>query len=184
MVERLARIEATAGLQTSQPRPVPCAATTSSKRRWPCTATVSKSSCRVRAKCSHRLRSTSRPAAAKCSSTIVRTSGLQEPQVVPARVQALTQATSAHGFSARATASTICALVTSLQEQTCASSGSPTSAPPRLAGRIRSSGFSGSSMPLDDHRPQHAVRRGVADQDAAEQRCAVPSAVGATTSFL
>ena len=40
-------------------------------------------------------------------------------------------------------------LVTSLQEQTCASSGMPGLAAPRDAGRIRSSGLAGSSMPLE-----------------------------------
>src|SRR5262245_58006957 len=61
---------------------------------------------------------------------------LQEPQVEPARV-----------VVPAAAAATISALVTSLQEQTCASSGRVGIPPPPPAGRISSSGLSGSGSP-------------------------------------
>ena len=80
------------------------------------------------------------------------TTVLQEPQVDPARVWAVTQAASTHGppslsVDSSETAALISALLTSLHEQTCRSSGSSSSSPPREAGRISSSGFSGSSIP-------------------------------------
>ena len=69
---------------------------------------------------------------------------------MPAFVQVFTQATSSQACRRRAaTAATISPLVTLLHEQTCASSGMPGARPPpRAAGRISSSGLSGSAMPL------------------------------------
>ena len=115
------------------------------------------------------LRSTTLPWAAKYSSTIRFTTGLQEPQVLPAEVLVSCSA-----------ASTMSALHTLLHEQTTASSGSPRSAPPRLAGRISSSGLSGSSMPLATigRRTPYAV----ASPTSTPPRRRRPSSE--TTSFL
>ena len=69
-----------------------------------------------------------------------------DPQVEPALVQLLMQATSARPAGPRtpSTAPQMVALVTLLQLHATASSGIPTgAAPPRDARRISSSGFSG-----------------------------------------
>ncbi len=173
----LARIEATAGLQMSQPRPVPWPATTSSKRVYPWTATTSKSSARVSAKCSHRLRSTVRPCGGepvlddRLHQRLAGAAGAAGPehrvtqaglsQGVPVPVRVLGEVTGDRR------------LVTLLQEQTSASSGSPISAPPRPAGQDQLLGVLRQRDAAGDHRPQHAVRRRVADQDPAEQPGAV-----------
>src|SRR6478735_5718430 len=125
------------------------------------------------------LRSTLLPWAAKKSSTIFLTTGLQDPQVLPALVHFVTHAgPSQLPFSA--TAASIWAFVTSLHEQTCASGGSPISGTPRPAGRIRSSGLSGSAM------PEATIGRSTPYADASPTSTPpsswVPSAE--TTSFL
>ena len=81
------------------------------------------------------------------------------------------------------TAVTMSPLLTSLQEQTCASSGiaaTPVPAPPRAAGRISSSGLAGSAMPLETigRRIPYAV----ASPTRIPPRRRLPSSV--TTSFL
>src|SRR5690348_4684142 len=72
---------------------------------------------------------------------------LQDPQVDPALVSLVTSAWVEQPLSA---APLIWPLVTLLQEQTTASSGSSSllADPPDPAGRIRSSGLSGSGRPL------------------------------------
>ena len=66
-------------------------------------------------------------------------------------------------------------LVTLLHEQICAMSGrapTPNPRPRRGSGRCdQRRGSAGSS--LADHRPQHAVGRRIADQDATEQRLGI-----------
>jgi len=78
------------------------------------------------------------------------TSGTQPPQVAPALVQAFI---SAMVQAPSPTAAWMRPLLTSLQEQICAVSGSastprPGLALPSLDGRIRNSGSAGSAMPL------------------------------------
>src|SRR3954468_22708920 len=141
-----ARIEATTGLQTSQPRPRPCWAITSLKVRSSLTRITSYSSARERSKCSQRAVLTSMPAASSSAVTSCLTSGTQLPQLVPARVQPLTAPTSVQPPSV--TAQRIVLALTPLQEQTTASSGSaPRSAVARSAGSSQDAGFSPSELP-------------------------------------
>ena len=72
-----------------------------------------------------------------------------------------------------ATASLICCLVTSLHEQTCASSGRRRSDAAAAGREDQLLGVGRQRDARGHHRPQHAVRRRVADQDAAEQPGAV-----------
>src|SRR5438067_1306624 len=116
----LARIDATAGRHTSQPLPVPWLARSASKLCTRPSFTISNSSWRVKAKCSHRLRFTSRPAAASSASSSSATSGTQPPQPVPALVHALTPPT-VDSFPA-SMARRMSPLLTLLQEQICVSS--------------------------------------------------------------
>ncbi len=127
----VARTEATVGLHTSQPAPVPKRSRISSNERSCSTRTASNSSARVSAKCSHSAVDTSSPWAASSLSRVFFSSGTQEPQVVPARVQALTAPTSWHGSpsSPRTAARTVPAL-TLLQEHSVASSGRSESGTP------------------------------------------------------
>ena len=120
-----------------------------------------------------------RPTDSKYSSTIVFTTGLHEPQVEPARVQAVTHEALSQ-LPPSATASLICCLVTSLQEQTCASSGRRRSMPPRPVGRISSSGLAGSGMPED------TIGRSTPYAEASPTRMPPSSRVPSseTTSFL
>ena len=162
-----ARIEATAGLQMSQPRPRPCRSTSSVNVRMPVTATISNSSARDTAKCSHSAFDCATPAAASSCLSV----GTQEPHPVPARVQALSAGHVA-GRSRR-------------RSRRAARPWSPrcTSRPARSRaarpGRRRAAravrafrceqrrGVGGQRRP--DERPQQRVPRRVADQDAAEQ---------------
>ena len=124
-----------------------------------------------------------RPTDSKYSSTIDFTTGLHEPQVDPARVHAVTQEALSQ-LPPSATASLICCLVTSLHEQTWASSGSPISSPPRPSGRISSSGLAGSGIPglveVD------TIGRSTPYADASPTRTPPSSRVPSseTTSFL
>ena len=99
--------------------------------------------------------------------------------MVPARVHALTHGTSAQPPSA--IASSICRLVTSLQEQTCGLVGQRRSRRrPAPAGRISSSGLAGSAMPLT------TIGRSTPYAEASPTRMPPSSGVPSseTTSFL
>src|SRR5436305_6591517 len=135
-----ARIEATTGLQMSQPRPRPCRVTTSLNVRIPRTRMMSNSSCRVCSKCSHSAVDWVTPA----SPSSFFTSGTHDPQVVPARVHALTAATSVQPCSRIAVG--MVSWVTALHEQIWALPGRalPSPAP---AGASSASGGAGSGPP-------------------------------------
>ncbi len=112
-----ARIEATTGLQTSQPRPLPCSAMSRENVVMPRTRTISNSSGLLWSKCSHSALPGTTPSAARIETS----AGTQLPQLAPARVHLLTPATSVRPCSAMA--ALMAALVTLLQEHTCASPG-------------------------------------------------------------
>src|SRR5688572_21466899 len=106
-------MEATAGLQMSHPRPVPNSPISALKEVTPRTRMMSKSSCREYVKCSQSaLESLTPPSMSSCLS-----SGTQEPQPVPALVQAFSEATSLHP---PAIALEMSSLDTAWHEQTCA----------------------------------------------------------------
>ncbi|CPU65346.1 Uncharacterised protein [Mycobacteroides abscessus] len=111
------------------------------------TRTASKSCARERSKCSHSAFETSTPARASSVVVIFLTSGRHDPQLVPARVHALTPARSVHPCSV--TAPRIVPAPTLLHEQTVASSGSSRSGapPPDPSGSRNSPGSPGSSVP-------------------------------------
>src|SRR6516165_12555407 len=111
-----ASIEATAGLQTSQPRPRPCSANNWPNDRRPEIRTRSNSSWRLYGKCSHRWSVTAMPALTSSSLTMSVTIGTQPPQPVPALVADFTCATSVSPSDL--TASQIAAFDTLLQLQT------------------------------------------------------------------
>src|SRR5271165_6721768 len=92
--------------------------------------TISKSSWRVQAKCSHRALLTFLPDALICALNRSVTSGKQPPQPVPALVHALTSSTEQRFFSRIAVQ--ICALFTLLHEHTCASLGMDVNTLPAL----------------------------------------------------
>src|SRR4051794_16758265 len=83
--------------------------------------TISNSSCREQAKCSHRWLLTFLPAAFICALNRSVTSGRQPPQPVPALVQLLISSTEVRFLSRMALQ--IWPLVTLLHEQTCVSLG-------------------------------------------------------------
>src|SRR5581483_3365832 len=136
-------MEATAGLQISQPSPRPCFARVSAKLRRLPTRTSENSCWREYAKCSQRWVLMERPLRL---SSLVRTwvtSGAQPPQVVAARVDFLRAPSVVQPAS---TAAQIAPLLTLLHEQICASAGNAANpllaefeAPPARGGRIRSS---------------------------------------------
>src|SRR5581483_4304483 len=131
---------ATAGLQTSQPVPVPKLVTSSANVRIPVPATIWKSSARLCAKCSQSALDTSTPSL----TSSVLSMGTHEPQLVPARVHALRAGTS---WAPPAIAAHRAPLVTALHEHTWAESGSesaPISTPPGL---IIATGSAGSGEP-------------------------------------
>src|SRR5262245_21051860 len=140
---KLARIDATAGLQISQPWPLPCEARRSLNVLMRFILTISKSSCRVKAKCSHRALLTFFPAALLSALKMSTTSGKQPPQPVPALVHDLTSSTEQRFFVRMALL--ICVLLTLLHEQIWASSptlnrrltplGSPSKSSPGAIGR-------------------------------------------------
>src|SRR6478735_10653874 len=85
-----ARIDATVGLQISQPFPVPNFSIRPEKVRISVALTISKSSARDWLKCSHNALDCSTPSA----SSSCLSSGTQEPHEVPAFVQLLREGTS------------------------------------------------------------------------------------------
>ena len=160
----LARIEAIAGLQMSQPRPRPCAATSSLKVVIPRTRTRSNSSCRLWSKCSHSAFGSATPdSASNCL-----TSGTQEPQVVPALVQALTAGDV--GAALLADRAGDRALGDGVAGADLRLPGSGDVRPG--AGRSQQDQRRRGQRPAEA-RAQRGVRGGVADEDAAEQRLRV-----------
>ena len=112
-----ARIEATTGLQMSQPFPRPKRSSRPEKVRISVAEMISKSSARDWPKCSHSAFDCSTPSASSsCFS-----SGTHDPHEVPAAVHDLSAGTSAQP---PAIAPLRSPLVTLLQEQICAESGS------------------------------------------------------------
>ncbi len=106
----------------------------------PAPATISNSSAREWSKCSHSAFETSTP----CWARIVASVGTHDPHVVPARVHVFNDGTSC---APPAIAAVSAPLVTALQEQICAESGSAPasgSAPPF---EISVTGSSGSADP-------------------------------------
>src|SRR5918997_6111890 len=153
-----ARIDATTGLQMSQPFPVPKRSMRPVKVRIEVAATIENSSARDWLKCSHSAFDCSTPSASSsCFS-----SGTQEPHEVPASVHFFSSGTSQQP---PAMASVRSPLVTLLHEQICAVGGNaPTpnpAAPPSVpAGAINAIGSPGSlsptigrSTPYDDASP-------------------------------
>ncbi|SHR07140.1 Uncharacterised protein [Mycobacteroides abscessus subsp. abscessus] len=133
-------MDATVGLQISQPVPLPCLAMSSEKVRIPVACTTWNSSARDCSKCSHSALDCSTPWAAR----ICLSMGMQLPQEVPAQVAAFRAGTS---VAPSQMAAQIAPLVTALHEQICASSGSaptPISAPD---GAMSEAGSAGSSLP-------------------------------------
>src|SRR5882757_8003731 len=138
-----ARMEATTGLQMSQPFPRPNRASRPEKVRISVAEMIWNSSARDWLKCSHSALDCSTPSAS--SSCLSR--GTHDPHDVPADVQDFSDPTSPHP-SAMAHVSS--PLVTLLHEQICAESGSaptPKAPAPSLAGAINASGSPGSSLP-------------------------------------
>src|SRR5437588_7836366 len=147
-----ARIDATAGLQMSQPLPWPCLATSSLNARMPVERTISNSSALLCSKCSQSALDCSTPQlVSSCLSE-----GTQEPHPVPALVHALSAGTSAQPCSV--TAAVIAPLVTAWQAQICASSGNaPTpKPPPPPAGAISEAGSAASSLPTSGRSEVYA----------------------------
>src|SRR6187551_3690067 len=143
-------MDATTGLQMSQPRPRPCLASVSSKVLSSPIRTRWNSCWRVYGKCSHIevLTLTPRFLSSALSSCV--TSGVQPPQVVPALVLVLSAPTVVQPPSM---AEQIPPFDTLLHEHTCAVAGSAASAlvggAPALAaaaGNNMVSGFSGSGI--------------------------------------
>ena len=121
------------------------AASSPEKVRISVAAMISNSSARDWLKCSHKALDCATPSA----SSSCLSSGTHDPHDVPAAVHALSAGTSAHPSAMPHFRSP---LVTLLQEQICAESGSApipkTAAPsPDCAGAIRASGSPGSSLP-------------------------------------
>src|SRR5581483_4516907 len=116
---KAARMDATAGLQISQPWPRPWERINSSNVLIRLILMISNNSCRVQAKCSHRALLTFLPDALIWALNRSVTSGKQPPQPVPARVQSLISSTEVRFLSR--IASQIWPLETLLQEHTCAS---------------------------------------------------------------
>src|SRR5689334_13807147 len=139
-----ARMEATTGLQMSQPFPRPKRSSRPEKVLISVAEMISKSSARDWLKCSHSALDCSTPSASNsCLS-----SGTHDPHEVPAAVHDFNEGTSAQPS---AIAHFRSPLVTLLHEQICAASGSaPTPRavlPPEEAGAISASGSPGSSLP-------------------------------------
>src|SRR3954454_7252940 len=86
-----ARIDATTGLQMSQPLPVPCCAMSPEKVRTEVAEMISKSSARDWEKCSHSALDCSTPSA----SSSCLSNGTHDPHDVPALVQDFSAGTSA-----------------------------------------------------------------------------------------
>src|SRR5579875_1945707 len=140
-----ARMEATTGLQMSQPIPVPKRSSSPENVRIEVALMISKSSARDWLKCSQSALDCSTPSA----SSSCLSSGTQEPHDGPALVQDFRLGTS---VQPAAMASHKSPLVTLLHEQICAEPGSaptPKAAAPLSdwAGEISASGSPGSSSP-------------------------------------
>ena len=135
------------GLQMSQPRPDPKRVMISLKVRSPLTVTALNSSARDIATCSHSAVDRATPARAISAPMIFFTRGMHDPHEVPARVHALTAATSWHWWSV--TAPRTAPAVTLLHEQTAASAGRSTwgRPAPAFSGRSHSPGSPPSSAP-------------------------------------
>ncbi len=144
---RVARIEATTGLQMSQPSPVPWATRRPVKVVRPVTRRISYSSARVCGKCSHSPRAGSTPCSARLSLTRPVRAETQLPQPVPALVHRFTPATSVSPCVR--TASRTAPPVTWWQEQTTAESGRAGAGPSpwALAGRTSRSAGTVSGSP-------------------------------------
>src|SRR5688500_6287117 len=145
-------MDATAGLQMSQPRPLPCLAIVSSKLFSSPMRTRWNSCWRVYGKCSHIDVLTLTPRFLSSAFRICVTSGVQPPQVVPALVLVLSAPTVVQPASM---AEQMPPFDTLLQEQICAVAGTAASAlvggafaPAAPAGNNIVSGFSGSAMAL------------------------------------
>ncbi len=168
---------ASAGLQMSQPRPVPKRWTIEVKVVSPDTRTASNSCARVNEKCSHNPFETSFPDAASSVATSFFTSVKHEPHAAPAFVHALTSAASAQLCSV--TASRTVPAVTPLHEQTIASAGrSPCGAGARSEGMRYAAGSPPRARPTRGRSEVYA--------DASPTRMP-PSSVCASslrTSFL
>ncbi len=154
-----ARIDATAGLQMSQPFPVPNRSISPENVLISVAEMISNSSARDWLKCSHSALDCSTPAA----SSSCLSNGTQEPHEVPASVHFFSSGTSQQP---PAMASVRSPLVTLLHEQICAPAGSaPTPKVPPApfsgpAGDISASGSPGKgsptigrSTPYDDASP-------------------------------
>src|ERR1700682_897804 len=145
-----ARIDATAGLQMSQPFPVPNRSISAEKVRIDVAETTSNSSARDWLKCSHSAFDCSTPSA----SSSCLSSGTQDPQDVPASVHFFRLGTSQQPPAMALVRSPF---VTLLHEQICAAGGSaPTPNPPAPpsvpAGAIRAIGSPGSCSPTIGRR--------------------------------
>src|SRR5687767_614417 len=145
-------MDATAGLQMSQPRPLPCLAIVSSKLFSSPMRTRWNSCWRVYGKCSHIEVFTLTPRFLSSAFSSCVTSGVQPPQEVPALVRVFSAPTVVQPASM---AEQMPPLDTLLHEQTWAESGSAASAlvggapaPAAAAGNSKASGFSGNAMAL------------------------------------
>src|SRR5579875_2596700 len=137
-----ARMDATAGLQMSQPCPVPKRCSRPENVRIEVAQTISNSSARDWLKCSHSALDCSTPAHSSSCLSI----GTHDPHEVPAVVQDLSAATS---VQPSAMAALSAPLVTLLHEQIWAESGSaptpkPVAAPLFWPGEINVNGSPGS----------------------------------------
>src|SRR3954462_620057 len=146
-------MDATTGLQMSQPRPRPCLARVSSKVLSSPMRTRWNSCWRVYGKCSHIEVLTLTPRFLSSAFSSCVSSGVQPPQVVPALVLVLSAPTVEQPPSI---AAQMPPFETLLQEQICALSGSAASAlvggapaTAAAAGNSMLSGFSGSAMAFD-----------------------------------
>src|SRR5262249_48429749 len=119
---KLARIDATAGLQISPPVPFPWLLINWSNDLMFLIFTISNSSCRVKAKCSHRLGLSFFPVAFISALNRSVTKGRHPPQPVPALVHFLTSSTEPRVLSR--IDEQIVPLLTLLHEQTWVSSAS------------------------------------------------------------
>src|SRR6185436_815769 len=148
-----ARMDATAGLQMSQPRPRPCLVSTSSKVLSSLMRTRWNNCWRVYGKCSHIEVLTVTPRFLSSAFSSCVTSGVQPPQVVPALVLVFNPPTVVQPAEM---AEQMPPFETLLHEQICAVSGNaltpcpaagaaPAAAP---AGNSMVSGFSGSAIAL------------------------------------
>src|SRR5229473_5898494 len=118
-----ARIDATAGLHTSQPRPFPCLVSISSNVCSPPTRAKSNSSLRENAKCSQIWLLTATPRRLSSVFKTCVTSGAHPPQELAALVHCLSAPIV---LAPPAMAAHRSPLLTLLQEQICAVSGSAT----------------------------------------------------------